>query len=225
MLRLALATFILSATVQLVAAAPVIITFDELPNQPIHGVTFRGVTFQFTIGGRPSTAAEYNHGCCGITGTQYLQSPAIEGPTVGNLNDPAALTFDFAVPTSVLTFGLSYFHGPPGPGRVGPGFTVDLFDSSLFSIGSQHVNSTLAPVQFPEALFSYTGTPVKRVTITLEPATRFAVDNLTFVPVPEPRTGTMMVLPAALGGWLIGSHSANRRATAAGSCSAAARPA
>src|SRR2546422_83360 len=73
------------------------LTMDELPFQPVNGLTFKGVTFHFSISGNPSTDANY-HASNGGIGT-YVQDPSLEGNSLG------VLTLDFATPVSGLQFG------------------------------------------------------------------------------------------------------------------------
>jgi hypothetical protein len=149
---------------------------DELPFQPVNGLTFQGVTFGFTVGGSPSTDANYDAGNGGIQ--TYTQDPVIEGTTAG------ILTLDFARPTPLLEFGVS----ASTSAALVPGFQVELFDAQLNSLGVTPVDT--APVGsdfFTEGQFTYHGTPILRVVVTFSPgAERFAFDNLTFIGIVNP---------------------------------------
>src|SRR5262249_3375462 len=74
------------------------LTFDELPFQPVDGLSYKGVTFGFTVNGQPSTDANYHS--FGPGKLTYVQDPSLEGNTLGTL------TLTFAKPTTVLQFGL-----------------------------------------------------------------------------------------------------------------------
>src|SRR5438045_2798528 len=78
-------------------AQATLITFDELPPQPVDGLAFQGVAFSFTIAGVPSTDATFN--APGPT-TSILTSPLLEGNAAG------ILTFDFDQPTSLVEFSV-----------------------------------------------------------------------------------------------------------------------
>ena len=166
-------------------AQAVTLTFDELPFQPVDNLSFQGVTFDFKVGGVDSTDARYGAG--GPGAITFVQDPSLEGDAAG------ILTLDFAEPTSLLNFGvaLNTF------GSLTPGFTVELFDPALMSLGITPVN-TSSLVSFTEGLFTYSGAPVTRAVIDFNEtaANRFALDNLTFggsQSVPEP-TSTLGVL-------------------------------
>jgi len=150
--------------------------FDELPFQPVNGLTFEGVTFTFTINGVPSRDANYDaYGPGKIT---YVQDPSLVGNSAG------ILQLDFASPTSRLQFGaaLDCFFC-----TLTPGFTVQLFDPSLTLLGTFPVNTT-ALISYSENQFTYNGAPVERAVVSFDSndSTQFAFDNLTFGPVPEP---------------------------------------
>jgi hypothetical protein len=157
------------------AATPVTtLTFDELPFQPVDGLSFRGVTFGFQVGGVPSADAHY--GAFGPGTTVVVQDPSLEGDSNGTLT----LTFD--KPTTVLEFGIarSCFC------TLTPGVSVELFQPRAEALGRPRptVTETTSPlVFFSEAHFSYSGLAVKRAVITFPSAgvaPRFALDNLTF---------------------------------------------
>jgi len=150
-------------------AAPITLTFDELPFQPVDGLSFMGVTFHFTVGGVPSTNANYNSGGPGTI--TYVQDPSLEGDAAGTL------TLDFDTPTPVLQFGVAL----AAVGSLATGCSIELFDSDLASIGVIDV-ATASIISFTESRFSYRGRPVSRAVITFNSAAapRFALDNLTF---------------------------------------------
>ena len=157
-------------------AVPTILNFTELPFQPVDGVSIAGVTFDFKIGGLDSLDATYGSGGPGTI--TFVQDPSLEGNSLG------ILTLNFAAPTPLLSFGvaLNTF------GTLMPGFTVELFDASLTSLGVTQV-TTNSLISFTEAQFSHGGPPILRTVLNFNnPAGRFAFDNLTFdvTTVPEP---------------------------------------
>lgn len=151
------------------APAAVTLRFNELPFQPVNGLTYLGVTFGFTISGVPSHDANYNS--FGPGTITFVQDPSLEGNTAG------VLRLDFAGNTSVLGFGVAL----ATTATLTPGFTVQLFDASLNSLGTFPVNTSVL-ISFTEGHFLYNGaTPVRRAVITFSAlATRFALDNLDF---------------------------------------------
>lgn len=164
------------------------LTFNELPFQPVDGLSVMGVTFHFQVGGVASTDAYY-HGFGPGTIT-YVQDPSLEGDAAGSL------TLDFAEPTALLELGAALSCSGC---TLTPGFSVELFDTDLRSLGVTPVN-TDPLIDFSEGQFSYSGTRVRRAVITFQNPdafARFAVDNLTFVRYegdeisePSPRVGT-----------------------------------
>ena len=168
-----------------ILANPITFTFGELPFQPVNGLSFQGVTFTFQIGGLPSLDANYNSAGPGII--TFVQDPSLEGDAAG------ILTLDFAQAASSLQFGVALSTGA----ALAPGFTVLLFDQALLSLGATLVN-TNPLITFTEAQFSYTGVPVSRAVIDFNQAaaSRFALDNLIYTPIPEP--GTMLLLGTGL---------------------------
>ncbi len=166
-------TWLLGAST-VASAASITLTFDELPPQPVDGLTFAGVTFDFKIGGVDSLDAVYNRTGPGIL--TYVQDPVLEGNAAG------VLTLDFVLPTSFLEFGAALSMDVP----LTPGFSVDLYDAALAPLGSFPVD-TAPLVLFSEGLFSHTGIPVSRAVVSFAPGVgRFALDNLTYGAIPEP---------------------------------------
>src|SRR4051812_32147560 len=95
------------------------VTFDELAPQPLNGVSLKGVTFNFTIGGSASTDATFNTviGPGGVP--PFIVPPNAEGNSLGTL------TFTFAQPSTAISFGLA--RSVPGGTS---GATVQLFSGS-----------------------------------------------------------------------------------------------
>lgn len=173
------------------ADAAVTLTFDELPTQPVNGLTYQGVTFGFTIGGNPSTDAVYAG--IGPGSIAYLQDTTLEGNAAG------VLTLDFAQPTDLLVFGvaLNSFEA------VTAAYSVTLFDASLSALGTFSQN-TYPVVLWSEDLFSYSGTPISRAVMAFNGqfAGRFAVDNLSLNTIPAPGAVLLGSIGVGFVSWL-----------------------
>lgn len=148
------------------------ITFDELAAQPIHGLSFKGVTFAFAVGSVPSSDASY-HGA-GPGTTTWVDDPSLEGSAFGTL------TLAFHQPTTVLEFGIAR-------GCIcalAPGVSVELFRAGAADRLHTTITEPTTPViTFSEALFRYRGPAVQRAVISFplpHLAERFALDNLRF---------------------------------------------
>lgn len=155
------------------AAKPVTtLTFDEVPFQPVDGLSIGGVTFGFQIGGTPSTDAFY--GGFGPGNTTYVQDPSLEGNSAG------VLTLTFDQPTTVLEFGIAR----SCICTLTPGVSVELFKPGAAGNSREVITMTTSPlISFSEALFSYSGPAIQTAVISFpssELAIRFALDNLTF---------------------------------------------
>ena len=159
------------------------IFFDEVPTQPVHGLTVKGVTFDFRIGGVPSLDAIFNT-LVGPGFTPFNSPPNLEG------NGEGILTLDFAVPTSTLQFGAHVSVDFP----VTPGLTVQLFDAFLIPIGGPIPLNMVPSPFFAGGMFDYRGTPARRAVIDKILGVRFSLDNLTFdaQAVPEPSTWVLL---------------------------------
>lgn len=173
------------------ANAAFTLTFDELPTQPVDGLSYKGVTFGFTVGGIPSTDAVYNG--IGPGTLTYLQGPTLEGTTAG------ILTLDFSTPTDQLEFAIalnSYYAATPA-------YVVKLYDAYGTPVGN-FSGDTSPLVLWSEGQFTYSGTLVRRAVIDFseQAASRFAFDNLTINPIPAP--GAIMLGSIGLGlvNWL-----------------------
>lgn len=145
------------------------ITFDELPRQSVHGLSFAGVNFFFEVGGQSSSDAFFNSG--GPGSITHVQDPSLEGTTDGILT----LTFD--APTPVLEFGVAINVSQV----LSPGVIVELLgpDGDLI----ERIAVTTSPlVSFTEARVRHEGALVGTAVIDFQPpfTTRFALDNLTF---------------------------------------------
>ena len=169
-------------------AAITTITMDELPTQPINGLTLKGATFHDTAG------ATFNSPNGGQQ--TFTQDPTILGFTTD------VITVDLAQPSPFVQFGMSLsFTGP-----LTPGFSVELFDSSLVSLGITSVNTSVLPGDvFSEGQFTHAGALVSRLVITFpaNSAVQFGFDNLSFeaadaVPVPTLSEWAMILMTALL---------------------------
>jgi hypothetical protein len=100
------------------ANAAVTLTFDELPTQPVDGVSYNGVNFSFKVDWIPSTDAVYNG--IGPGNLTYLQDASLEGTSAG------VLILDFDKPTDQLDFGIALNSYT----AVGTAYIVKLYDSS-----------------------------------------------------------------------------------------------
>jgi hypothetical protein len=168
---LVLLPFAFSASAQ--AAKPLTtLTFDELPFQPVDGLSFGGVTFGFQIGGVPSADANYASG--GPGSITFVQDPSLEGNAAG------VLTLTFNKPTTVLEFGVAR----NCTCTLSPGVSVDLLKPGAASHSRGVKTVTTTPlISFSEALFSYSGAAIKTAVVTFPSvglADRFAIDNLKF---------------------------------------------
>ena len=190
-IRLVFALALLLTAAQLYAE-PVTLTFSELTARPTNGVSLAGLTFGFTINGKPSELAVFGASLPGTT--TNVSPPALVGSTQG------ALTFNFAQATDFLRFGIAF----NSFNTLDPGLSVQLFDGALNSIGSFAVR-TLSTTSFTEALFNRSGGQIGRAVLAFNPnVSTFALDNLSFnsLTVPEPAAlfllGTGLAALAAL---------------------------
>jgi len=158
-------------------ASSTTLDFSEIPFQSVDDLTYAGITFDFKIAGADSTEAFYNS--FGPGTLSFVDDPSLTGDAAG------VLTLDFAVPTSVVEFGLALSTAD----ALSPGFRVELFSPGLISLGELPVDvfPTVGALGFSENRFEDSGTPIARATIRFDhqPGS-FALDNLTFLPVPEP---------------------------------------
>jgi hypothetical protein len=162
------------------------LTFDELHTQPVDGLNFNGVTFDFKVDGFNSEDAIYNSE--GPEEITYLQDPSLEGDARG------ILTLIFDMPVNQIQVGVALNTDE----ELTPGFTVELFDASLVALGEFPVN-TSPLIKATEAQFNYTGSPVKQMRLDFHWDDRFAMDNLDFTFVPEPATLALL----AFGGLIL----------------------
>jgi hypothetical protein len=157
------------------ANAAVTLTFDELPTQPVDGLSYGGVTFGFKVDWVPSPDAVYNG--IGPGTLTYLQDPVLEGSTAG------VLTLDFATPTDQLDFGIALNSYT----AVSTAYVVKLYDVTYTPIGT-FTGDTSPLILWSEGQFTYSGEKIRRAVIGFndQAASRFAMDNLTINPIPAP---------------------------------------
>ena len=183
------------------AARGATLTFDELPAQPVHGLSTQGVAFGFEVGGSPSADATYNVDL-GLGTTGVLEDSVLEGDALG------LLTLSFAAPTPDVSFGLALLT----VADLTPGAVVGLYDAGNVLLDSIALNTLGNPgFGISEGLFAYLGVPVSTVRIAFEGAAgRFALDNLTFTGAPGviPEPGTVLAGVAACA--FVGTHLVRR---------------
>jgi hypothetical protein len=163
------------------------LTMDDLPMQPVNGLVHpSGVTFGFTVSGRPNDDARYAAG--GPGSIEFVQDPSIEGTATG------VLSIRFSQPATPISFGVArnLFNTSTA--------NVELFDATNTSLGVQVL--PLAPMPtYPEGRFSHSGQAISRLTVSFPPPdqSRFAFDNLSFRLIPEPATLVMALAAVAFG--------------------------
>ncbi len=146
------------------------LTFDELPFQPVDGLSFQGVNFSFEIGGVPSSDAHYNS--FGPGWVTHVQDPSLEGSAFGTLS------LEFDKPTTIIEFGVTQSCGGPSiPDavtvtlhRLGKGFVRETVDLTLDPL-----------VSFVEGQYAYRGPAAKTMVVDFtDSCGRFAFDNLVY---------------------------------------------
>ena len=183
-----------------VVGAGTTITFSELPAGPVNGLSVGGVTFGFTINGLASSDAIFG-ATAGPGPTPFNSPPHLEGNTLG------LLMLDFASPIVFLQFGSHLSVETNVTAALG----VQFYDSSMMPLGSVlSLDMTRSP-NFAGGRFEYDGPEARHAAIQFNKlvATRFTIDTLTFVPVPEPMLAWLIV-PALAGGIYLRRRSASR---------------
>lgn len=205
---IAVVAAVAATTAALPAAAQLqqTLTFDEVPAQAVNGLTVKGVSFDFRVGGLLSPDARYN--ALGPGGLAFLSDDSVlEGDAAG------LLTLNFANPVVALDFGLALTSFSPLTAAA----QVQVFNSTQALAGTFAINTAPQTTSgFSEARFVYSGAPVARLVIdfnetVLDPAfpARFALDNLSLVAIPEPSTLALCLL--AGGGALMAGQQRRRR--------------
>ena len=164
------------------------ITFDEIPFQSVNGLSFERVDYSFQIAGTDSDDAFY--ASFGPGNLTEISDPSLTGNSAG------ILTLDFELPTPILEFGVAVNTAD----SLDPGFSVELFDSNMNSMGTTDVETIAVgnSISFSESKFSYSGSAVSKAIIDFADAQgSFAFDNLVYE-VPEPQCGFLAALFLAL---------------------------
>ncbi len=155
------------------AQGPPILGMTDVPSQPADGLTVKGVTFHFTIGGSPSSDATFNAFNGGFL--TYTQDPVLEGNSLGTL------TMDFAAPTTYLQFGIAR----STPAALPAGVVVDLYTPAGVHIGTYSLGTRPITI-FSEGLFvaNQVGLIGKAVLTfpDAQSAMRFGIDNVVTYP-------------------------------------------
>ncbi|GIW88333.1 MAG: hypothetical protein KatS3mg108_2657 [Isosphaeraceae bacterium] len=182
--------------------------FDERPAEtPLApSVTVDGITFTYE-GGPFAVYNSLNRFTPGVDAV-HLDGSVLEGDTLGRLTidfGAAALSLEFAVALSDFATYL-------------PGFSIELFDPGLMSLGTFDVLTTqqVPGTGFSEGVFSFRGNRVRRAVLSFSPevantAYSFALDNLRAVVVPEP-SGLVLVGSGVIGLIVCGRRRLVRRA-------------
>lgn len=178
-MRYALPLTLLLLAVTSAMATPVTLTMDEVPLQPINGLTVTkgGIGFTFRD---PTNTLFYHSGGPGVV--TYVQDPSIQGPNV-------PFSVSFSIPVNFIQFGLAELAVQQLTGAQ-----VTLSD------GTNHSFDLLLTDPFSEGQFTYSGAFVTgfRLTAVSGPP-NIAFDNLTVdstAPVPEP--SSLLLLASGL---------------------------
>jgi hypothetical protein len=165
------------------------LNFTERPPGPVNGLSVSGVTFGFTINGLASTDATFG-ATLGPGSTPFNSPPHLEGNTLG------LLMLDFASPIIFLQFGSHLSAETDVTAALG----VQLYDSSMTPLGGLLSLDMVRSPDYAGGLFQYDGPAARHAMIQFndQAATRFTIDTLSFVPVPEPHP-VWFVIPAMAG--------------------------
>jgi hypothetical protein len=173
------------------ALTPVAITFSELSERPLHGVSLSGVTFGFS-----GTGGFYPMALFGATEPSYGSSALMNAPwAIGGTSGELTLQFSAAV------FSLSFDVGLTSSATLPSGFSVRLYygngSRGTFNMPTEPLMS--GPFAFSEGHFSYSGAAITSAKVAFDATTaeNFALDNLNFTIVPEPTV--LNLLLAGLG--------------------------
>ena len=167
------------------------ITFDELSERPLDGVSLKGVVFHSTGSNSSFPEALFGTTQLAFGETRLMSAPWAAGSASGDLR------VDFLSPVGAIIFDA----GLTTTQALADGFRVSLYR------GTQLVDTIVVPTApggrgpfaFSEAEFTYLSpaVPLTSVTVTFSrPGLSYAFDNLTYSAVPEP--GTIMLLAVAL---------------------------
>lgn len=177
------------------AATITTVTFDELSERPLDGVSVKGVTFRFDGVGTNFPVALFGTSAMAFGQTTLMSAPWAVGTTSGKL------LMQFATPINSISFDVGLTTTLP----LAEGYFVNLFSDTQL-IDAISVPTTVNgpnPFQFSEAKFVYSAMngPITSVSVTFNrsAAENFAFDNLSFTPVPLPKaaflfSGGMLLL-------------------------------
>jgi hypothetical protein len=164
------------------------ITFDELSERPLDGVSLKGVTFHSTGSNSDFPQALFGTTQMDFGETKIMSAPWAAGSTSGEL------TVDFLSPVSSISFDA----GVTTTLTLADGFHVSLYSGS--KLVDMIVVATApggpGPFAFSEAAFAFSqDVPLTSMTITFASAGNYAFDNLTYSAVPEPGTILLLAIP------------------------------
>ena len=150
------------------------IDFSERPlNTSVDGQVVDGVTFKFTINNVPSPDARFS--TTGPGPTTITAPPNLEGNTAG------VLSLGFGTPVRDVGFSYIALHNLADPN----GLTVTMTDVNGTTTSQDLAIARIGA--YSGVRFDHVATvPIVRLSIDPNRGTRFAVDNVTFTPVPEP---------------------------------------
>jgi len=180
-MRAVLASLLLLLCATTAMATTVTLTMDEVPGQPINGLTVTkgGVSFTFT---EATGALFYNSG--GPGSITFVQDPSIQGPL-------RTFTVTFSAQVDFIQFGLAEAVLNPLTGA-----------SVTLSSGNVIPFSLPLADPFAEGQFTYSGVPVTGFTLTPAPGGgSMAFDNLTVntLTVPEPTSVSSLIVGIVAG--------------------------
>ena len=179
MKTIALALILVSSVV----ANTVTLTMDEVPLQPINGLTVSKGGENFTFSNRWGILLYNSSGPGNVT---FVQDPSIQGTA-------APFGIAFSDPVFSIQFGLA----ESSLSSIAPLATVELYYNSLVPFATMSFNSSLVD-PFAEGQFNYSGGPVSNILIWPNAGPALAFDNLTVNTVPEPSSFLTLAGAAAL---------------------------
>jgi len=153
----------------LVPGQPLFVQTFDFASVLCDGLERDGVNFEFTINGVPS--ADCRAGTTNGPGvTNNIQAPNIEGSGLG------VLRLRFKSPTTRVGFGAAQ-----STTLLPQSVTVDLYGPGSGLLRDELVLVATRDPSFVGGRFDYDGPAVTEVTIRFSNATRFVIDNLTYV--------------------------------------------
>lgn len=173
-------------------------TYDEFGPTPVDGITFKGVHYDFDIGGSPSSDATF--GFFPGPGTQaFVNAPVLEGNTAGTLT----LTFGDHSGVTFFSFGwaINQATSPLAGGPTGV-MNIAIYDEYGGFITSSSDPGLDTGHTFYENMYIYNqATKAKTAVITWGSGqyNRFAIDNLRTIPEPT----SLALIGLAAGGFVL----------------------